>query len=344
MPIPVRAEDINASWLSESLGEQVDACELESTHEGTTGRAVIWIEHNSQSLPARLFVKLPPTNVDQQAFVMEAGMGMREARFYRELGGELSVRTPRCYHSDYDESGRSYIMLLEHLEDSDCQFRPARQYSYTWLQAVMQEFAALHAAFWDSPRFEDELAWLQSPQAGSIGVRLIESALSAHGDALPSIFSELSHLYLDHHQAIHGLWQHGTPTVQHGDPHDGNQFLDGERPGFLDWGVVARGPGMRDVGYFLAGIVRAEDIDRVPELLEVYREGLKRAGVEQPPDSDELWQQYQWHAMYGWLACATTLGAGETMQPSRYILAALEKMHPTLAAHDVVAAVRAELV
>ena len=45
----------------------------------------------------------------------------------------------------------------------------------------------------------------------------------------------------------------GTPgrgRSIHGDPHSGNLFLDGTTIGFLDWGMVSRSPGMRDVAYF----------------------------------------------------------------------------------------------
>lgn len=336
--------DITPQWLSAALQVDVRACSVLSGHEGTTGRAELALEHDAgEALPTRLFVKLPPASVEQQAFVLESGMGAREALFYRHAAPGLPMRVPRCYFADCSEDGRRYILLLEHLADSGCLFRPASQYSLPWVRRVLSALAALHAHFWESPRFVGDLAWLQGPPFSPTGGKLLARALEQQGNLLPALFRELGELYLADPAAVHRLWREGPETVQHGDPHDGNQFLDHGQPGFLDWGVVARGPGMRDVGYFLAGTLRPEHRARVPELLAFYRDELLARGIASPPDAGALWQQYQWHAFYVWVSCACTLGAGERLQPSAFVLAALARLHPTLAAHGIADAVRAAL-
>jgi aminoglycoside phosphotransferase (APT) family kinase protein len=125
--------------------------------------------------------------------------------------------------------------------------------------------------------------------------------------------------------------------------HDANLFMDGKEPGLLDWALTARGPGMRDVGYFLAATLVAED--REPhqrDLLTYYREQLIANGVA-APSLDELWQQYQWHAAYVWVGTVTTLAMGDAWQPLNYILSSLERMHPALESLDSVEAIRAAL-
>ena len=342
--LPYSAAEITPGWLSRVLQAPVQACSVLAGHEGTTGRLELALQHEAgPALPARLFVKLPPSSAEQQAFVLESGMGAREARFYRHAAPGLPIRIPHCYFADCSDDGRRYILLLEHLEDSGCRFRPAALYSLDWVRRVLSALAALHAHFWESPRFAADLSWLEGPPQSAMGAKLLANALHMHGDALPPLFRELGELYLTETSAVHRLWREGPETLQHGDPHDGNQFLDGEQPGFLDWGVVARGPGMRDVGYFLAGTLRSEHRALVPELLGWYRDELLACGITSPPDAGALWQQYQWHAFYVWVSCACTLGAGERLQPSAFVLAALERLHPTLAAHEVAGAVRAAL-
>ena len=140
----------------------------------------------------------------------------------------------------------------------------------------------------------------------------------------------MGELYLAHADRIHALWKEGTATLIHGDVHDGNMFLDGHTPGFLDWALVARGPGMRDVGYYLAGTLSEQDQrQHNRNLLGYYREALLARGVSAPPP-DELWRQYQWHAAYVWVGATVTLAMGDAWQPVNYVMRTLQQLHPAL--------------
>jgi aminoglycoside phosphotransferase (APT) family kinase protein len=327
------------------LDAAVTTHRLVDAHAGTTGRAVIELEYADKAvdLPSRLFVKLPPADEMQRAFVTSSGMGEREARFYSELGAEVPVRVPRCYFSDWDDSGEEYIMLLEHLEDSGCTFQNAStRYSLDYVRSVVDEFARLHAAYWESPRFENDLDWVQPPVQHAIAVDLISASLAQHGGSMPPVFTRMAELYLAHTDAIHKLWKHGANTLVHGDVHDANLFMDGDRPGFLDWAIVSRAPAMRDVGYFLAGTLEAADREALPGLVDHYRDALATAGVT-PPSRDELWQQCQWHAAYVWVGAAVTLAMGDAWQPVGYVLASLERLHGAMDYLDSVDALQAAL-
>ena len=345
LQIPTTPQAITSDWLSHVLDTEVSGCELLDAHAGTTGRAVVALRDAQQvALPDRLFVKLPPEDPMQRAFVTSAGMGVREARFYHQLAAQVPVRLPHCYHADWEDSGESYIMLLEHLEDSGCTFNNASQhYSLDYLRKVLAAFARLHAAYWGAPEFDNELAWVQPPLQHAIAIDLIKVAMEQYEARMPPVFGAMARLYLEHTDAVHDLWQQGAPTLVHGDVHDANLFLDGEEPGFLDWALVARAPAMRDVGYFLAGTLTAEHRaahDR--ELVAFYRDQLLANGA-QAPAMDVLWQQYQWHAAYVWVGAAVSLAMGDEWQPRSYLLAALERLHPALEALDTVEAIRSAL-
>jgi thiamine kinase-like enzyme len=342
LAIPTTAESITASWLSEVLNIPVASCEVSDSNSGTTGRAVLTLKYDaSGSGPSRLFVKLPPTDDQQKAFVQATGMGKREAQFYQTLSGEVPVRIPKCYYSASDASGDNYIMLLEHLEDSGCSFRALSQhYSLGYVRAVLAAFAQLHAKYWQSPLFATTLSWLEPPLQYDFTKTLVSRALQQHSSTMPPVFTDMGELYMAHTDQVHRLWNEGTPTFIHGDVHDGNMFLDGEQPGFLDWALLAKGPGMRDVGYFLAGAL--SDFDQKShsrELLSYYRDELSRHGVAAPP-LEELWRQYQWHAAYVWVGAAVTLSMGDAWQPVDYVTATLERLHSALEELDSVAALR----
>ena len=86
---------------------------------------------------------------------------------------------------------------------------------------------------------------------GPFGARLIDSVLEQFGDEQPPVFTELCHLYVEHHEKIADLLDEGERTVIHGDTHAGNHFIEGDDVGFYDWAVLSRSPGIRDVAIHL---------------------------------------------------------------------------------------------
>ncbi len=344
LAIPAKLDEVTADWLGTVLDAPVCGVQVLDAHAGTTGRAIIELTYDAPARqPSRLFVKLPPVDELQRAFVCSTGMGRREALFYRHLSAEIPVRLPRCHYADADDSGEHYIMLLENLEDSGCTFRPASsRYSMDLLRSVLTSFARLHAAYWDSPRFQGDLGWIEPPRQHPIGVELVGRALEQHADSMPPVFTALAELYLADADAVHRLWGQGTHTLVHGDVHDGNQFMDRDTPGFLDWAIVSRAPAARDVGYYLAGVLRPEDCAQFEALLAFYRQQLRAGGIELP-DSQNLLDQCRWHAAYVWVGAVATLAMGEAWQPSSYVLRTLENLHANLESLHTVPALRAAL-
>jgi len=340
--IPKTLDDLTTDWLAGVLDAPVTAVRVADAHSGTTGRGVIELEYGEPAeLPPRLFVKLPPVDEMQRAFVTANGMGRREALFYRQLAAEVPVRVPRCYFADCDDSGDDYIMLLEHLEDSGCTFQNASsRYSLDYVRQVLADFARLHAAYWQSPRLDSDLAWLGPLMHHDVARQLVQMALDQHADSMPAVFTAMGELYLAQADEIYALWCQGAHTLIHGDPHDANLFYCDGRPGYLDWAIAARAPGMRDVGYFLAGTLSPEHRQHGRELVDYYRKQLLAAGAPAPA-LEELWQQYQWHAAYVWLGATATLAMGDAWQPVNYVKASLERLHGALEYLDTVAVLQA---
>jgi aminoglycoside phosphotransferase (APT) family kinase protein len=345
LQIPKQLNELSSDWLAAALDAPVTGFAVVDAHAGTTGRAVLELDYGAGvALPRRLFVKLPPTDEMQRLFVTSSGMGKREAHFYATLSAELPVRVPRSYFAASDDAGEAYIMLLEHLVDGGCTFNNAStRYSLDYIREVLDAFARLHATYWDSSRFTTDLAWLQPPLQHEIAVQLIQSSLEQHAATMPPVFRAMGELYLAHADAIHQLWLRGAPTVIHGDVHDANLFYDADQPGFLDWAMVARGPSMRDTGYFLAGtLTPSHQRDAGRELLDYYRRQLLALGAP-APSAQELWQQYQWHAAYVWVGAAVTLAMGDAWQPVNYVKASLERLHAAMEQLGSVEAIRAAL-
>ena len=124
-------------------------------HSGTTGRAHLALTGHP-SVPPTVFVKLAPFDVEQRKFVNVQGMGVAEARSYRDLAHELPVRVPRAWYAEFDGTGTDaddrYVMVLEDLDASGCRF-PTRDDADIEARIfdIVENLARLHAQYWAEP-------------------------------------------------------------------------------------------------------------------------------------------------------------------------------------------------
>ena len=121
-PIPLDVADATPEWLAGALGVPVVGVTVLDAHSGTTGRARLGIEYDPGARgPASVFLKLAPFDERQRRFVDAVGLGVAEARFYRDLGAEIPIRIPEVHHAELDDDGR-FVMVLEDLEAPGLRF------------------------------------------------------------------------------------------------------------------------------------------------------------------------------------------------------------------------------
>jgi aminoglycoside phosphotransferase (APT) family kinase protein len=316
--LPVEVDDLTPAWFSEVLDRTVTDATVVDRSSGTTGRALVRLA--GDDVPPSVFVKLPPFDERQRNLVDRTGMGVAEARFYRDLAAEVPVRVPDVWFAETD--GAHYVMVLEDLIASGCRFPgPDDTDIAERARDIIEQLAMLHARYWESARFESggDLEWVAARGAvgGDGGRKFIQKAVDVLGEQMDESFHRIAQLYLAHTADIVQLWREGPSTVVHGDSHVGNLFVDvaqGDRTGFLDWAVVCRAPGMRDVAYTMCNSVPAEVREAIEhDVVDRYCELLGAAGVALDPK--DAWDQYRLHAVYSWVAAASTAGMGSKWQP-----------------------------
>ena len=315
--LPVEVDELTAHWFSKVFDREVADATVIARSSGTTGRARVSLRGDA-GVPPSVFVKLPPFGDQQRELVDRTGMGVTEARFYRDLAGEVAVRTPGVWFAETDGDG--YVMVLEDLVATGCRFPTADDADIaTRARDIVDQLAALHAPFWESARFvqDGDLAWVARVVCEVAGaVPYIQGAVDALADQMDETFHTLADLYLSRSGEITQLFAAGPGTLVHGDAHIGNLFVDveGDRTGFLDWAVVCEAPGIRDVAYMMCNSVPAtvrEVIER--EIVERYRERLAAASVALAVTT--AWDQYRLFAVQSWAAAAATAGMGSKWQP-----------------------------
>jgi len=316
LPIPLDVADATPEWLTEALGRAVTAVEVLDAHSGTTGRARLGITYaDDGDGPASVFLKLAPFDERQRRFVDAVGLGLAEARFYRDIAAEVPVRVPVVHHASTDADGR-YVMVIEDLEATGCRLLgPSAPDVADAVASVVHELALLHARYWADPRFDTDLHWVTEGLriAFGGGGPFIAKADERFGQQMGPTFRRLAALYVGRAEDIAELLAAGPPTLVHGDPHLGNLFLDGARAGFFDWGMVWRATGMRDVAYLLSNstppeVRRAHERDWIRHYLDV----LASSGIDLT--FDDAWEQYRLLAIYGWNSATSTAAMGSRWQ------------------------------
>lgn len=335
LPLPRDVDDLTAPWFAGVLGRDVTSATVRDRHTGTTGRAVVALE-GAPDVPPTVFVKLAPFGDEQRQLVDATGMGVAEARFYRDLAHEVPVSVPRVWFADTDGAG--YIMVLEDLAAAGATFPSPKDPDIAERAAdIVEQLAVLHAAYWDSPRFASggDLEWLvvRGTRGGGGNPKFIEQAVAVLGPDMDDDFQRIAACYLAHAPDVVAMQREGTGTLVHGDNHLGNLYVDtraGGRTGFLDWAVICRSPGMRDVTYVLCNSVPPEIREEIEEdLIRRYCDLLAERGVTFT--FAQAWEQHRLHAFYSWVSAAATAGMGSRWQPIEIGLSATRRTNRALA-------------
>ncbi|GMU78494.1 MAG: phosphotransferase [Acidimicrobiia bacterium] len=337
--LPALVDELTATWFSTVLGHEVTDATVVDRSSGTTGRARVALR-GDPGVPATVFVKLAPFDEWQRSLVDTTGMGVAEARFYRDLAPEVPVRVPGVWYAQ--TAGPEYVMVLEDLTASGCRFpRPTDADIGERARDIVEQLAALHARYWESPRFGvgGDLEWLVERGTrgggggGSFIARAVDALAGELGNGLDGEFRRIADLYLARPADIVALWRTGPGTLVHGDAHLGNLFVDvedGGRTGFLDWAVLCRAPGIRDVAYVLCNSVPTDvraSIER--GLVDRWCALLAAGGIDIDPD--EIWDEYRIHALYSWVSAASTAAMGSKWQPLSIGLGATRRATAALA-------------
>jgi hypothetical protein len=248
-------------------------------------------------------------------------MYVNEVRFYREIRPQLSLETPKCFGSVFDERRRSFGVLMEDLSLRDARFPSAvSDVTVDEVRGLLTTLAALHAGFWESPALHARLNWLPTPVSGgmypvfqAIGLDLIRNQVetNAYKAALIEPLGKTVDELWDALWKAQEMLATGPQTLLHGDPHIANTYLlRDSRGGLLDWQLTVKGRWAHDVAYLLITALRTEDRrTHERELLGFYIDELRRHGVGRPPRPEEAWLRYRqaaiWGLVIGWLITPT---------------------------------------
>ena len=321
------AEQLSPAWLESIVGKNqpgvalVDAAPF-GGHDGMTDRrqwALRWNAAGQDAgLPDSVFIKLTPSQPYLRETLSMLHMAEAEIRFYNQLRAELPHLAPRCFYARSWAGGR-FVLVMETLEDRGvtpywmhhaCSFEHAR--------AVLEALAELHARYWESPRFQTDLAWVRPRTLKYGGPWCLFNLVAARrayletdlGKSLPEDIRALHATWSDVYRDVYAWWDSQPLTLIHGDSHLGNTFAypDG-KAGLFDWQVIFRSPSVREVAYFiLSALTHAQRLDFEDALISVYLNAMREYGVAL--DEEETRRLYSLFLLDSWDAHMKTYTRG----------------------------------
>ena len=284
MPTPVTIADIDAAWLADALGADLESIEVHpiAAGEGFMGQlARVSIVSSAPGVPRSVIVKLPTADPGGRAIGEMSRVWQREHCFYRDVAGQLNIRVPEVYLNTLDPP----CLVLEDLAPAvpgDHLAGATREQA----ERSIDLLARHHGAWFEHASLStfDWMPGLDDPNVLALGPMFEigwPGFLDRYGDELPQRCLRWCE------QFVVGIptWivghQDDPVTLIHGDFRLDNLFFaDDGSVAVVDWQLAMRAPGQTDLVYFCANNLTVADRRELEdELIERYVDGVHAAGI-----------------------------------------------------------------
>ncbi|HEV3449801.1 MAG TPA: phosphotransferase [Acidimicrobiia bacterium] len=324
MSIPRTAADLTPAWCTEALGRRITS--VESTPLGVGVGLVgqlFRVELAGPDGSSVLIAKLAAPTDETRFVATVLNMYGREVGFYTELSGRTAIGHPACHYAAHDPATQDTVLLLEDVAPRGRAFDQVAGCTVSEARPAIRTLARLHACFWDDPALA-EVEWLprlcDDPYPGAVAMAYelawprfqelfpdaITPAVRRFGDEfparIPALFAKLSEPPL---------------VLAHADWRLDNLFFtpDGEVVA-VDWQLVDRSVGPRDLAYLVTQSLNVDDRAGYEAAFHTYVADLAELGVEAPPEW--AWEMYRYGAALGFAYPVIAAGA-LTIEDARHV-------------------------
>ncbi len=292
-------EEITSGWLSSVFDADVQLTGSARVGDGLVGMNLrLSLTSNDSNVPPTVIAKLPSLDPASRA----TGMGLRnyerEVKFYAEIAPTVDIRTPRCFHGDWNSGDGDFVLLLEDLAPAE-QGDQVAGCDEAIARSSVLELARLHGPRWgDATLGEHEFLIGRAPddvlQLQVVWTMFLPGFLASFDRFLDSEGVTLIKRFGERIPD----WMEGRvlpPTVTHGDYRLDNLMFATERGGYpvtaVDWQTPGHSQASGDVSYFM-GSGPLPPLRRKIErgIVDEYLAALAPFGVT--VSDDEFWMQY----------------------------------------------------
>jgi hypothetical protein len=324
MKIPVLESDLTSEWFTEALGEPVTDVRSEPLGVGvglvgTLFRVTVETREGARTIIA----KLAAPSEEGRFVATVLNMYGREVGFYNELSPRTPIRHPQCYYAAHDPATQDTVLLLEDVSPKGKAFDQVSGCTLEQAGAAIETLARLHAPFWD----EDGLAahdWLLHlgdepyPSASAMAYEMAWPVVQEYCDDL--IDDRVRTFGDEYGKRIAGIYaklSEGPCVLSHADWRLDNLFFcPGGDVIAVDWQLIDRSVGPRDLSYLVTQSVEVEDPSCYRSAFEKYLSELRDLNVDVDPDW--AWEMYRYGTLLGFVY-PVVAGGALTVNDQRHI-------------------------
>jgi len=238
----------------------------------------------------------------------------REVGFYRELSQRTTIAHPECYFAAHDAETHDTVLLLEDVAPRGRMLDQVAGCSVADARSAIRALAKLHACFWDdrtldgadflkrlcddpypgAVAFAYDTAW---PRVQEFYPEKIDARVKDFGDTyaakIPALFAKLCD---------------GPLVLSHGDWRLDNLFFtDDDEVVAVDWQLIDRSVGPRDLAYLVTESINVTDPGDYQTAFATYLDDLAAHDVY--PDAAWAFEMYRYGTMLGFAYPVVAAGA-----------------------------------
>ena len=322
--IPTTVEDLTPEWCSEALGREVTAVDASpiGVGVGLVGQ-LFRLQLSSPAGDSTVIAKLAAAGEESRFVATILNMYGREHGFYTELAERAAVSIADCYYCAHDPETQDTVLLLEDVTARGTAFDQIAGCSLADAEPALRALARFHAGFWDDASLDDH-PWLlklsDDPYPGAVSM-----AYTGGWARMPEFYPDLmtpavrkfGDAYNDRIPALFAKLCDGPLVMSHADWRLDNLFFapNGDVIA-IDWQLIDRSVGVRDVSYLVTQSVNLADAAECRGALEIYLDALAEHGV----NADREWarEMYRYATAFGFVY-PVVAGGSLTVEDPRHL-------------------------
>lgn len=321
---PKGADDLTAQWCSDALGRPITSVTAEpmGVGVGLVGQ-LFRLDLDGPDGSNRMIAKLAAPTEESRFVATILNMYGREVGFYDELSARTTIGHPACSYAAHDPDTQDTILLLEDVSPRGHAFDQVVGCSAAEAEPAIRTLARFHADFWDDPSLTDT-PWLrklcEDPYPGSVAFAY-EGALPSLPELVPDLMTPAVTAFAESYAAkIPALFAKlcEPPLVlSHGDWRLDNLFFTPKNDVVaIDFQLIDRSVGPRDLAYLMTQSVNVDDPDGYERAFDVYLSELSDHGIT--PEHDWAWEMYRYGTLLGFVYPVIVAG-GLTVNDPRHL-------------------------
>ena len=280
----------NNEIISFKEGEKIEA--------GFTGqvyRIIPEFKEQKENLPKSLIIKFQTDILGIRNFMSKIKGYEKEIKIYPILKSIKKLNTAEIYHSEINEEGNIYIIIMEDLNERGLfQINKEKPFDIKILKLIVEYFSELHSNFFGIEN-QKKIEWIKNNNFGEYmkeftvqnfdkkKLYFISNNKTILTEKIINIIKTIN---------ISELFEKINPnleknknrtTLLHGDTQGGNLMLNSEnnKMTMIDWQYINIGLGLKDIILFIGISLDEKNIKEndIQELKQLYYDLLIKKGI-----------------------------------------------------------------